>query len=183
MPSLITPAELKAFQPTGKSDATCQQIIDGNEAYMNLVYPTTARTVVRVDSRPNLFIWLDPPADPAVTATVRERYSDYISQSYVDLATNDWQFLDGGRRMERLLSGTNPADTWGMRTEITYTPLANLAIRKLALLKLCQVDIQHSPGIASFTVGKHSETSSKVDYADEKDNILSTLLGSIETLA
>lgn len=179
--SLITPAQLRAFMPTTLDDPSLQLIIDGNESYMATRLPIGARTILRFDQRPSLMLYLDPPA--LSVALIRERYQDYVNLTYIDLDTTDYLIHDSGRRIERLLTGTHPADSWSERVEITYTPADDSPLRKLALVGLCKLDIKHNPGVQAFHIGQHQEVFAKVDYIDEKESILSELLASSEAMA
>lgn len=116
------------------------------------------------------------PADTAQSITITERQpgNSGLESAEVDLASDDFRVLHGGRTLQRLLGGTNPREFWAPIVEVTYTPQGNAALREEAVIKLIQLDLSYRGALRSEKAGDYSFTLSG-DMAADREAILQTL--------
>lgn len=81
-------------------------------------------------------------------------YKDTVYEQILD--TNDYYSYRGTLR--RRSDGTYPYTYWQGPVEVVWRPANDEAQRKMALVHLCQIDVNFNPGLLSFRVGEHSET-------------------------
>ncbi len=194
--SLITPADFaKRFRNSVPDDAV-QSIIDGNEAAINERYGALGvpKVDIRLGERNGRFEYLSPRAGSV--SLVRELYTDFLANQYVvldgptgiwpnvDYTKSDWMLHSDGYVLERLLTGTHPADHWEQRVEITYLPIDNTPQRIGCLVELCKLDIGHRPGSNMIRVGLRTEQFDHTrSYDEEREDILASLLPRLPFLA
>lgn len=116
------------------------------------------------------------PIDTAVTVVVKETVADVETT----LASNDYRIWHGGRRLERLLTGTNPRESWGHPVKITYAPTNDGNQREEVVIKLVKLALDYE-GVASSRVG---DTSTDYhSYTAERERLLASLAPSRVQLA
>lgn len=60
-------------------------------------------------------------------------------------------------------------NVWPYRTVVTYTPANRLALRQMAIVELCRIEIAFDPVLASQTIGDWSESYRDVDRESATD--------------
>lgn len=116
------------------------------------------------------------PADTAEAITIVERSpaNSGRASDVVTLAADDYRVLHGGRTLQRLESGTNPAFLWAPLVTVTYTPVGMAAQREEVTIKLIQLDLSYRGGLRSEKAGDYSFTLSG-DPMKDREAILQTL--------
>lgn len=173
--SLITPGDLRLrdvdLTPEVISDAGLQAIIDENEGEIIRRFGDHARAVEVLTGREFLF----PARRVGSVISISEERSGVA----LALVPADYQVLDEGRSLRRLVIGaTNPASTWGVST-VEYVPFDDVQSRVGALVALCQIDIRPA-GVESRTMGRWSESygsSQRSSREDQRTAILRRLAG------
>lgn len=101
------------------------------------------------------------------------------STTPVVLADDDYRIRPGGFVLERLASGTNPADYWpGVTTSVSFIAADDTATRDRVTIELCRLDLAYSPLLSQRTIDGYSEqmsANSAWNYKTERDMILATL--------
>lgn len=188
MPALLDVAGLRSHITTSLGDAALQALLDGNQAAIEERYGdlVTPRVDVRLGERNGRFLYLSPRAKSV--SLVRELYTDFLANQYVvldgptgtwptvDYTRSDWMLHDDGYVLERLLTGTHPADHWEQRIEVTYLPIDNTSQRVLCLVALCKLDINFAPALQAFRVGLVQRVyDHNFDYDTQREAILAML--------
>lgn len=188
MPPLLDVADFREHVKTSLPDDAVQRLLDGNQAAIEERYGdlVTPRVDIRLGERNGRFLYLSPRAKSV--SLVRELYTDFLANQYVvldgptgswptvDYTLSDWMLHDDGYVLERLLTGTHPADHWEQRVEVTYLPVDTTSQRILCLLKLCQLDIDYSPALQQYRVGLVQRTfNHNFDYDTQREAILAML--------
>jgi len=168
--ALLSVADLRQHVETDLVDAAVQRLLDDAEEMIVAAFGANfadAPIVVQLEGGDrNLF--LDRPAS-AFTSIVETETDDTTTTT---LAADDYRTWHGGRRIERLRTGTNARRVWGPLVTITYTPVDDTDQRKRVQVDLVKLAIQFS-GLASEKVGSWSGTA--LDYDRERAKILSAL--------
>jgi hypothetical protein len=154
MTSLLSPAELQEFASSDLNDAALQIIIDGCEAEMIQRFGPHA-TATQTFFSPCAYIVLSRTATGI----------DTITADGTELTTDDFTVISG--RIVRLESGS-----WSGPLVVTYLPEDETAKRKLALMKLCKLEIAYS-GYQSQSIGDVSEQ--PLDLNAERERIFASL--------
>lgn len=188
MTALLTVAQFREHVKTSLVDTAVQRLLSGNQDAIEERYGdlTTPRVDVRLGERNGRMLWLSPRA--ASVSLVRELYTDFLANQYVLLdgptgtwpnvnyTVSDWMLHDDGSVLERLLTGTHPADHWEQRVEITYLPIDNTNQRALCLIELCRLDIKYQPGLQMSVVGlARTQYNHTLDYDALRESILAML--------
>lgn len=201
MSDLLSVAQFREHVKTAIPDAAVERLLTGNQDAIEERYGdlTTPRVLVRLGDRNGRFLYLSPRA--ASVSLVRELFTDFLANQYVvldgpigfpdpetgqpralvwpfdvDYSRSDWMLHDDGLVIERLLTGTHPADHWEQRVEITYLPIDNTSQRILCLLELCRLDIKYQPGLQLEVVGlARTMYNHTLDYDRLREAILAML--------
>ena len=96
------------------------------------------------------------------------------------LAANDYALRYSDRAIERLTAGTNGRTCWADRVRVVYAPSADLSRRKRVLIDLVKLAVEYN-AVRQESTGSHSRT--MVDYQQEREAILSTLLTTVRLFA
>lgn len=91
-----------------------------------------------------------------------------------ELAADDYRVLHGGRTLQRLSGGSNPATYWAPMVRVTFTPIGQVAARDEVTIKLVQLDLSYRGGLKSERAGDYSFTLSG-DMATDREAIMQTL--------
>ena len=114
---------------------------------------------------------LTRPVDTSQDIVVKEYYSysaiesDFLTAT--TLADDDYQVISP-YVLERRADGTNSAFRWGVRVEVTYTPVNDGDQREEVIIKLVQLSIEYD-GVLNRTVGDVS--ANNLDYRKERENL------------
>ena len=174
MSELIDVAGLRLHVNTGLTDEALQDIIDYNEEAIGL----------RVGTVPERKVLLFPPAEsttiiqlgtPAEIASITE-WHDIEGYSTV---LDETDYFNTKGTLRRRGDGNHPYTYWNAPVQIKFVGAVDLASRKMVLVGLCKLDINHNPGLASFTVGQHTEDYSagvaQRGYVEEREALLGQL--------
>lgn len=174
--ALITKAELREHVETPLADAALDRLIDAKQAELDawagVFTPATtspsapiANVTESIYGPGTSILPLRQVPDPAHIASVTVYYSS----------------LDPGRALDATeyyvrgsgLAPALPGGYWPWKTVVVYRPLDSLALRKMALIDLCALDLERKRGIASESIGDWSESyASEDDYQVAHDEIL-----------
>lgn len=188
MTALLTVDQFREHVKSALPDTAVQRLLTGNQDAIEERYGDidTPRVDVRIGERQGRFLYLSPRARSV--SQVRELYTDFLANQYVlldgptgswpavDYTVSDWMLHDDGGVLERLLTGTHPADHWEQRIEVTWLPVDNTSQRVICLIELCRLDIKFQPGLQAQRIGltqtiyNHNE-----DYNAQREAILSML--------
>lgn len=124
----------------------------------------------------------DPAAPVDVTETVYARGHTLARLQQVPLAITsavDWAgdtdttLDDVAYRIRDTYVERADGAFWGDRTVFTYTPTGAVSKRRLALVKLVQLELNHEPGMSSQQAGPWAERYAK--YEEDRQAILDTV--------
>lgn len=163
----VTPADVRARAETDLADPALQKLIDDAVSEIVQRHGPAGQVVVELDGSGRLLDLVRPVGAGAVT--ISERASDGTS---VALAADDWRSMHGGRTLERLGDGTNPAARWAGRVTVTYTPVDDAARRDEVTVKLAVLALNYE-GVQSRTVG--DVQTRHADYAAEREKLVASL--------
>lgn len=169
MPTLLTPADVKAQIETDLATTAIQLLLDDADRDIVAKYgPHTGDVTEMVEGgSARIFLTQVPSAITSVNETI-----DDATTLLDPLDYRIWY----GRVLERIATGPNGGTEWGDRVVVAYTPVDEAARRKRMELDLVRLAIQYD-ALKSSSDGDHSETD--VDYEDERQRIL----GSLSSLA
>lgn len=102
--------------------------------------------------------------EPASVTTVTDVNGTTESELDED---DDWRVR--GHHLERVNG------YWGGQTVVTYVPADTLALRRRALVKLVQLEVNYDPGIGSQSAGGWQQAYFGKSYEAERQAILDTL--------
>lgn len=164
------------------SDAELQAMIDAITAEIDARFGPSGETTVELGdvtdpvTRGSRTLRLLRPADTSQTITITERSPSNTGQASDEtvLASGDYRVLHGGRTLQRLSLGPNPAMFWAPLVSVTYTPIVNTAEREEAVIKLIQLDLSYRGGLRSEKAGDYAFTLSG-DPMKDREAILQTL--------
>lgn len=98
------------------------------------------------------------------------------------LAADDFRIRDGGRRVQRLCSGTNPRHSWGRLVAITFDPVDDTLKRDEVVIKLVELVLSHPAGTKSESIDGYAFTFSQ-DFETEREQLIARLAASRILLA
>jgi hypothetical protein len=159
---------------TDLSDPELQRMID--EALIEIIQrygphadSTKPITVLLPGGFPSLFPLR--PVDETNTVEIVES----IGTTETTLASNDYRAWHGGRRLERLATGNNPAARWGDSVRITYTPANDGNQREEVAIKLVDLSLSYRGLIKGDRVGDTTESLTSESFVRERDALLASL--------
>lgn len=168
----FTVAQLRAFGiETTLSDSTLQKLLDAAFAAIEDEVGPAGETDELLTAHGDL-LKLNRRVASITSIVERNPYTP------VTLADDDYEISRSGRILTRLRTGTNPATCWQGRVKATYVPVDDTAERIRVAVALVKLDIVHSPGLASQTIGTWSEqytSNSAFNYTLERLSILASL--------
>jgi hypothetical protein len=175
MPTLLTPDDIREFEPAPElSDDALQLLLDAAEAEI-VRYAGASDSAVEWLVGGRREIVLSKPA--TAIASVAEHIGG--PSAPITLAADDYTSDPTGYLLYRLGTGTHPRWRWWGRVAVTYTPTADLAIRKGVELDLVRLMVSYRPGSTSETVGLWTTqlaANSVWNNSRERDSILSRLV-------
>ena len=165
--TLLTEAEARTHITTPLVSAALMRLLDAAEATITDAIGPVGVVTEYQTAGPGDIIMLSHRAS-AVTS-VKERETT--------LNANDYEILGSGRVLHRLHTGANPQWGWYGQLVITYTPVSDLARRKVAQLALVNLDLDFNPAAASERIGDWTETfRTDTSYIRSRDDILASLI-------
>jgi len=173
---------VKARTGSDLPDAELTAMIDAIGAELDARFGPVGQATVEIgdpndpSSRFMRNLRLVRPADTNEPISIVERDPGNTGQASdeTELAAGDFRVLHGGRTLQRLSLGPNPAQFWAPMVSVTYTPVANQAARDEATIKLIQLDLSYRGGLKSEKAGDYAFTLSG-DMAADREAILQTL--------
>lgn len=178
------PLLVRVKERTGSdlSDAELQAMIDAIAAELAArlgpagQITATLGDLADPDSRYRRTVRLTRPLDTGATVAIVEidpgNSGDVASE--VALAADDYAVQHGGRTLQRLTGGSHGRSYWAPLVRVTYTPIADQAVRDEATIKLIQLDLSYRGGLKSERAGDYQFTLSGDPVAD-REAILSQL--------
>ena len=167
------------------SDTELQAMIDAITAEIEARLGPTGERMIELgdpsdpDSRYLTTLKISPPLDAAQAVTVVEcdPANSGLVAAEIELASNDYRMLHGGRTLQRLTGGSNGRQFWAPMVKITYTPKGDAgdqAAREEAIIKLMQLDLSYRGGLKSERAGDYQFTLAG-DVSAEREQILEGL--------
>lgn len=150
------------------SDAEIGEMINEALEAIEERYGEPAQPVTERLGGGSVSIFTAQPIDQSADIIVAESVFD----EETELLVSDFQIGGGGRRIERLDSGTNPRSTWGDSVVITYTPRSDQKRRDEVVIKLVMLGIEYE-GVKSANTDGYS--SSHLDYQTERERLIASL--------
>jgi hypothetical protein len=117
------------------------------------------------------------PIDPGAALVIVETEWD----TETTLAADDYRVWFGGRRLERLTTGTNPRSVWAPEVTVTFFPVNDQKQRDEVALKLVKLSIDYEGGLEREGIDGYSATFS--DYTKERETLLASLAPSSVRMA
>ena len=168
--TLLTVGELREHLETDLSDEALQRILNAEEAEIVRRHGPTATQAETLDGGETL-LFLSRTAS-SITSVV-ETESDNLTQT--TLASDDYRLLPAGK-VERLVTGTNPASYWAHLVTVTYVPEDQAAQRRLVLVQLAMLAAKYN-AMKSESVGGGDYSGTSLDYTLERERLLRSLSG------
>jgi hypothetical protein len=109
------------------------------------------------------------PLDTTEAIKVVEEVDTRYGISITELAADDYRVWNGGRTLQRLVTGTNARRYWGQRVEVTYVPQDDQATRDEVTVRAVKLAIEHQ-AVSSQKVG--DVQTSHLDYSSEREKII-----------
>lgn len=97
------------------------------------------------------------------------------------LVETDYRVWNGGRRIERLATGTNQRSSWAELVTVTYFPVDTQKQRDEVTIKLVKLSIDYEGGVSREGIDGYSATFS--DYTKERESLLASLAPSAVRMA
>lgn len=134
----LTEAHVRARVETDLDSVTVQRILNSASAAVDRAAGAESQQTVNFDALGALYLPL--PRRSTSIDEIRER-ATVKTEDATTLSADDWRKI-GDYKIQRLNSGTNPANYWGAQVEVDYTPEADANIRERVILDICQMDIE-----------------------------------------
>lgn len=171
--ALLSLVEARTHITTALVDAALQRLLDAAEDTITDAVGPVGNVTETFTAGPGDLIMLSRRASAVVSVNERDTV----------LNANDYELYNAGRILHRIDDGTNPDTRWRGRVIVVYTPVSDVARRKVAQLALVNLDITFNPGAASERIGDWTETyKNDVWYIEQKDAILASLTGGVVIL-
>jgi len=162
----VTVSELKNYIQAELSDTELTSVLNQADADINdIIGDTTSKIEWFHTGGSGRFIFTRLPVSSIVSITEYDKY-----ENETVLSSDDYRIQ--GRKLVRLLGGTNGAYNWADIVRVEYVPEIDDDLVKQVEIKLCRLYLDYQP-IASERVGDYSEV--QKDLAREKAKILSLL--------
>jgi hypothetical protein len=161
------------------SSETVQDMLDAAELAINQRYGELGNVTEILWGGSSSVLFLK--RQPAAIVSIDETTGDTTT------TLDPTDYLIDGRVLRRLYYGINPADFWGARAVVVYTPIEDTDERKRVQAELCKLDATSKPGLSSYTTGAHSETYAGAGqggktYKEQREEILASLVSVEEPL-
>lgn len=169
----VTVAALRGHVASARSDEALQMLIDAAYADVASVAGPPDDVTVTTGARGGGDLALLPYPAETITSVVED-----ADVTAVVLATDDWELRASGTVLRRLATGTNGSSGWRGRVVVEYVRRDDSALRDRAVVQLCQLALNYSPGATSEQIGDWSETfanNSAQNFQLERDTILQTV--------
>jgi hypothetical protein len=152
----MTTDTLRTFVETDLLDAALQVILDAADEDLTAAVGPDAADVCTVDAEGERFLFLSRPAASITSIT------ETVGTAVTTLAASDYKLWPSKLQLERLVTGTNPADGWCGRVDVSFAP-ADLNRRNRSLVQLVELELNYRAGAQSETIGDHSLTQQQHD--------------------
>ena len=121
---------------------------------------------------------LNSPANTTLPITITERSpgNSGSAAAVTVLTATDYRVLHGGRTLQRLTTGPNPAEFWAPLVEVSYTASGPAqTLRDDVVIRLMLIDLSYRGLIKSERAGDYQWTGSSDSYSGEREAILNAL--------
>jgi len=164
------------------SDTELTAMINGITDEMNVRFGSAGPITVTLGDldepcgRKSSTLRLARPLDAAQAVTIVEELpgNTGLSLAKITLQAADYRVLHGGRTLQRVTGGPNPASLWAPLVNVTYTPIGETAARDEATIKLIQLDLSYRGGLKMERAGDYQFQLSP-DFLDEREKIFEGL--------
>lgn len=182
MPDFTLLDRVKLRIDTDLPDAELLDMIDAIAAELDARFGVAGATTVELGdpldpaSRLVKTLRLLRPADVTLAITVTEIDPGNTGNAADErlLAPGDFRVLHGGRTLQRLTGGPNPAAHWAPMVRVTYTPTGLAAARDEVTIKLIALDLSYRGALRSERAGDYQITLSG-DMKADREAILQAL--------
>lgn len=164
----LTVDELRQHVSTELGDEALARLLAGAKTMILGVYPSVPGVEEKDGGQSYIFLRY-----PAVSITAIVETDD--NGDDVELDEADYFLRDDRVSLLRLGGGPNPRLGWGNALVVYEAPDIDAAL-DLAQIALCELELNHNPGITGETIGSWSEqANSGLPYSEERDQILASL--------
>lgn len=169
---ILTVDELREHISTDLGDPALERLLDAAE---ELIVQRAGTTGSRDEllGGGSRFITLAKPASSIGSIVESDAINDTTT-----LVANDYRLYSGDMLIERLATGDHPRSTWDREVTVTYTPVSDDATRAQVQIALCELALNHHPGLTSQQIGQWQETygsNSVWNNSLERESVLSLL--------
>lgn len=162
--ALLTLLQVRENIETGLSDTALQRIMDAVEEDIDQRHGDVASEVDDLETGFEK-LWTTRPIGTITTVV------ETVGTVDTTLSANDY-IRRHQTQLDRLNTGDNPRERWGVRVKITYVPVDTTKRRITTYLKMILLDIVYS-GLDSSREGDFNSKS--VNYDTEREKLLSAL--------
>ena len=170
--ALLTATQVRTHIEVGCGDGALERVIDGADAeIIRRLGPLATQVEVLRGGSSDLHL---ARKASSITSAV-ERYAALgISVADYALVAADYNLRSDGRRLERLVTGTNPSSAWNGIVTVTYVPVDQTAERTVLLVNLVKLELAYS-GLASKGLGDVQETA--LEHEKAKTALFTPFMG------
>ena len=162
--ALLNLVQVRENIETGLGDDALQRIMDAVEEDIDQRHGAVDSQVDDLEAGLEK-LWTTRPILTITTVT------ETVGTTDTDLSANDF-VKRHETQLDRLNTGDNSRERWGIRVKITYVPVDTTKRRITTFLKMILMDIVYS-GLDSSREGDFNSKS--LNYASEREKLLSSL--------
>lgn len=162
--ALLNLTQVRENIETGLNDAALQRVMDAVEQDIDQRHGAVNAQIDDLEAGDKK-IWTTRPILSITTVT------ETVGTTDTELSANDY-VKRHETQLDRINTGDNPRERWGVRVKITYVPVDTTSRRITAYLKMILLDIVYS-GLDSSREGDFNSKS--LDYGSEREKLLSSL--------
>ena len=159
----VTPDILREHVETDLGDDALTRLIDDAVAAIARRHGDAASVTKTFLPGFDATLYCDPPIGSLTSITESDGDTETV------LSADDTRLLYGGRHIERLATGTHPADRWASRVTVAYVPVDDSARRDRVTIDLVRLALQYS-ALQSEGAGDYRAT--HLDYQRERDRLI-----------
>lgn len=193
MSDLLDVPGLRNHITTALNDEALQDIIDYNDAtILARVGPIEQHSTVfypQLGTRSGLGgILMVPPPLVSQTSSILQlgtlaeiaSVTEWDGIAGYETVLDETDYWNDRGSLRRRDDGNHPYVYWNLPVRIVWSSPDDTAIRKMVMIQLCELDVNHHPGLASFTTGQHSESYAsgikEPGYVEKREALLGQLV-------
>ena len=166
MANILTTEEVRLNVETEIGDSALGILIDDADAeIVRRLGPLASQTEVLGAFDRTIYLKRKSTAITSAVERVRTGFGSYTDYT---LASDDYELLADGMRVERLRSGTNPHSHWRGTVTIVYVPVDETAQRKRLLVDMVKLAVRYD---ATRSIGMGNSQVTHVDYQAEREQL------------